>query len=142
MGMLSGMKVLAKQDVPDTFLRIDFMDHKNYFLLQFSGGLLGKKEELYKDDIESIEIVDETQKSSDGAQRAKNAAIGVVLLGPIGLLGAAMGGAKKEFKLRVVFKNKMQFVVQVTGKECANIVKGIMGKTPEELQNEHLLKTA
>ena len=97
---------------------------------------------LYANDIGSIELVDEEQISSDGAQRARNAAIGVVLLGPVGLLGAAMGGAKKSFKLRFTTKSNQVFIVDAKEKEATEIFKELANMDFNQAKNEKFLKSA
>jgi hypothetical protein len=104
------------------------------------GGILGTRKHFYKDDFSEVAVVDESEASSDGAQRAKNAAIGVVLLGPLGLLGAALGGAKKLIKIRFVTKTGEQLVVQLYPKKCEEILKGLMNIDLDQALNQKLLK--
>jgi hypothetical protein len=129
-------EITAVNYMPKTILT------RPYIEVRTKGGLLRKSHKFYKDDFSEVAVIDEEQVSSDGAQRAKNAAIGVVLLGPIGLLGAALGGAKNSMKLRFIAKHCEQWLVEVKPKQCEEILRDLMGIDLKQALNAKLLKSA
>lgn len=141
---LTGFKVLASSGFEKEIVMVDFLS-KNmlgeaHLQVLLKDGLFGKKLKFFKADIKEAEIVDENEVSSDSGQRVKNAAIGIVLLGPIGLLGAALGGAKKHISLRLTLLQGQQLVLEMTTKECSNVLKELAGLDINKILNEQLLK--
>jgi hypothetical protein len=102
-------------------------------------GVGGKRYDFFKGDFELMEIVHEEEASSDTGQRIKNAAIGTVLLGPIGLLGAAFGGKKSILKVRFVTKDSKKFLLELKPGDCQKIFKELMDVDLEKEINKKLL---
>jgi hypothetical protein len=141
---LIGYKVVTSSGFNSEILNVNFLPsnflQKAHLMVTLRGGILGERLKLTKDEIKEIEVLHEEETSSDTGQRIKNGAIGVVLLGPIGLLGAALGGAKSLITIRVLTHDNRQLILEMKPKECEKIFKDLVGINLQEEINKGLLK--
>lgn len=137
-------KVLASSGFDKEIIMVDYLPKtpfgEAHLQVLLKGGFLGTKLKFLKKDIQEMEVIDEKEVSSDGAQRLKNAAIGTFLLGPIGLIGAAIGGAKSTLRLRVGLNQGQQLLLEVKSDQCVKLLKELASLNLDQLQNESLLK--
>ncbi len=142
---LIGYKVITSSGFNNEILNVNFLPsnflQKAHLMVTIKGGILGERIKLTKDEIKEIEILHEKETSSDTGQRIKHGAIGVVLLGPIGLLGAALGGAKSLLTIRVLSHNNCQLILEIPPKECEKIFKELVGINLQDEINNGLLKS-
>lgn len=142
MGLL-GYDILATEGFESEVVYIQYVDKtflsKAHIKLTLKEGIIGKTCKYFKGDFELMEIVHEEEASSDTGQRIKNAAIGTVLLGPIGLLGAAFGGKKSILKVRFVTKDSKKFLLELKPSDCQKIFKELMDVDLEKEINKKLL---
>lgn len=138
------LKVLSSYGFENTIISVGIADKaffsKAKLVVIVKKGFSQVIYEYLEEDIEQIDIVDEEEISTDTGQRVKNAAIGVVLLGPIGLLGAAWGGSKKLIKLRVCMRNTQALLLEVNKKECERLFLQLKGIDVQKELNDQLLK--
>lgn len=141
---LTGFKVLTSSNFEKEIVMVDFlgktMFDEAHLQVLIKEGLFGKKLKFFKGQLKEAEIVHEEQSSSDAGQRIKNAALGTVLLGPIGLLGAAFGGNKSVLKVRIITNMDQQLLLEMKPKDCEKLLKDLMGVDIDKLVNEQYLK--
>lgn len=142
MGLL-GYDILATEGYESEVAYIQYVDktflNKAHVKLTLKEGSFGKTCKYFKGDFELMEIVHEEEASSDTGQRIKNAAIGTVLLGPIGLLGVAFGGKKSILKVRFVTKDSKKFLLELKPADCQKIFKELIDVDLEKEINKKLL---
>lgn len=141
---LIGFKVLASSNFDRDIIMVDFlrktMFDEAHLQVLLKEGLFGKKLKFFKGQLKEAEIVHEEQISSDAGQRIKNAALGTVLLGPIGLLGATFGGAKSILKVRITTNLDQILLIEIKPKDFENLLKDLMDVDIQMLMNKHLSK--
>lgn len=141
---LIGYKVVTSSGFNAEILNVNFLPsnflQKAHLVVTLKSGILGERLKLTKDEIKEIEVLHEEETSSDVGQRIKHGAVGFVLLGPIGLLGAALGGAKSFLTIRVLTQANCQLILEVKPKECEQIFKELLGINLQEEINKGLLR--
>lgn len=140
---LLGYKVLATEGYSNEVMQISYFEKtflkKAHIQVTMKEGLLGKRFDYFKGDFELVEIVHEEETSSDTGQRIKNAAIGAVVLGPIGLLGAAFGGKKSILKVKFLTRDSKKFLLELKPSDCQVLFKEFMEIDLEKEANKQLL---
>lgn len=141
---LTGFKVLTSSNFEKEVLMVYFlgktMFDEAHLQILVKDGVFGKKLKYFKGQLKEAEIVHEEQSSSDAGERIKNAALGTVLLGPIGLLGAAFGGAKSLLKVRIITNQDQQLLIEMKPKDCEKLLKELMDVDIQKMMNEKFLK--
>ncbi len=141
---LTGFKVLTSSNFEKEIIMVDFlgktMFDEAHLQVLLKDGIFGKKLKFFKGQLKEAEIVHEEQSSSDAGERIKNAALGTVLLGPIGLIGAAFGGAKSILKVRIITNLDQQLLLEMKPKDCEKLLKDLMDVDINRLMNEQFLK--
>ncbi len=142
--MSLGYKIVTSSGFDKEILNVHFFPtnflQKAHILVTLKSGLLGERLKLLKDNIKELEVIHEEETSGDTGQRIKNGAIGYILLGPIGLLGAALGGAKSVLTIRVLTLDNRQLILEVKPKDCEKIFHDLMGINLQEEVNKGYLK--
>lgn len=142
---LTGFKVLTSSNFDKEIIMVDFLGKsmitEAHLQILLKDGIMGKKLKFFKGQLKEAEIVHEEQSSSDVGERIKNAALGTVLLGPIGLLGAAFGGVNTLLKVRIVTNQDQQLLLEMKPKDCEKLLKELMDVDINRLMNEQFLKS-
>ncbi len=81
----------------------------------------GRKVFIAKDTVEGYEVMDEQHQKS-AASAVGRAAVGSLLLGPVGLLAGVSAKSKGSYMVAVQFKDGKRSLMEVDG----NIYKAIM----------------
>lgn len=78
-------------------------------------GLFKKSVDITKDTVEHYEVLDE-QTSKSGASAIGRAAVGSLLLGPVGLLAGVTAKTKGAYYIAIQFKDGKKSLIEVNDK--------------------------
>ena len=104
-------------------------DYNNSLVsLGFSGLYISpsfqKKVKINKDTVEDYEVLNEERKTS-GASAIGRAAVGSILLGPVGLLAGATAKKKGTHTVAVLFKDGKKSLLELDDKLYKELVRSL-----------------